>query len=108
MVFARHLDGAFIGLGAGIREEHLIGEGCLDEALGQPLATRDAHEVRDVPDLLGLLDQRRHEMGMRISERIDRDAAAEIEISFASVVVKPRTLASLEGEVRPRECRQKR
>jgi len=54
---------------------------------------------------MGLLDQGRDEVGMSVAERVDRDAAAEIEVSLASGIVQPCTLASLEGEVRPRECR---
>jgi hypothetical protein len=55
---------------------------------------------------LGLLDERAYEMGMGVAERVHRDAAAGIEIGIALRVVKPRSLASLEGEIRTRECRQ--
>ena len=104
--FARHLDGAFIGFRARIHEEYLVGEARRDEALGEALSARNAQQIRDVPHLLRLLDERAHEMGMGMAERIHRDAAAGIEIGITLRVIKPRPLASLEGEIRTRECRQ--
>jgi hypothetical protein len=47
---------------------------------------RDLVEVGDVPELAGLLGQRRDEMRMAVAERIDGDAAGEIEISLAVAV----------------------
>ena len=55
LVFARHLDRAFHRLGAGIGEEHVVGEARRAQPLGQPLALRNAIEIGDVPDLSRLL-----------------------------------------------------
>ena len=51
VVAPRQLDGALAGLGAGIAEEHLVGEGRLAQPLGQPLLAGDAVEVGAVPEL---------------------------------------------------------
>ena len=45
-----------------------------DQPLGQPLLARDAVEVGGVPELAGLLGQRRDELGVRVAERVDGDA----------------------------------
>ena len=51
LIFARHLDRALDRLGAGIPEEHGVGEGRRAQPLGQPFAFRNAVQIRDVPDL---------------------------------------------------------
>ena len=96
----------FHRLGARVGEEHRVGEGRVDEALRQSLAVRDPEKVRRVPDLLALLGQRLDEMGMRIAQRRDRDAAAEIEISRAVGVREPGPFTFLEGDVGARIGRQ--
>ena len=55
LIFARHLDRAFDRLGAGVLEEHGVGKGRLAQPVGQPLAFRDAVQIRDVPELPRLL-----------------------------------------------------
>ena len=106
LILARHLDDAFHRLGAGIGEEHVVGEARGAQPLGQPLAFRDAIEVGDVPELLRLLGERLDQMRMRVAERIDRDAGGEIEIAVAVGRDQPDALAPLEGEVDTRIGRQ--
>src|SRR5262249_24950142 len=60
----------------------------------------DAEEVGDVPDLLRLLSQRRDERGVRVTERVDRNAAGKIEIALAVGADEPSAFAPLKGEVR--------
>ena len=98
MVAARRLDRAFQRLGARIGEEDLVGEGVLDEPLGKPALVGDLVEIGDVPELAGLLGQRRDQMRMAVAERIDGDAAGEIEIALAIGLDQPDTLAPLERE----------
>ena len=102
LVLPHHLDDAFHRLGAGIGEKHLVGEGHGAQPVGQPLALRDAVEVGDVDDLLGLLGDRLDHLRMRMAERIDRDAGGEIEIAVAVGRGQPDALAPLESEVDPR------
>ena len=61
MIAPRRLDRGLARLGAGIAEEHLVGERHGDQPLGQPLLALDAVEVGGVPELAGLLGQRRDE-----------------------------------------------
>ena len=58
VVAARRLDGALHRLGAGIGEEHLVGEGRGDQPLGEAALAGNLVEVGDVPELAGLLGQR--------------------------------------------------
>ena len=108
MIAARGLDGAFERLGAGIGEEHLVGEGRGDQPLGEPALAGNLVEVGDVPELAGLLGQRRDEMRVAVAERVDGDAAGEIEIALAVVGDQPAALAPLEGQGRPRKGLVKR
>ena len=78
----------------------------LAQPLGQPLAFRDAVQVGDVPELLGLLGQRLDQMRMGVAERVDRDAGGEIEVALAVGRDQPGALAPLESEVDARISRQ--
>jgi hypothetical protein len=64
MIFPRHLDRAFEGFRAGVREEDGVGESRLDETAGELFLTGNAVDVRGMPDLPGLLGKRLDEMGM--------------------------------------------
>ncbi len=99
LVLAGHLDGGLVGFGTRIGEEDELREGGLDEAIGQPFAARDLVEVRRVPELAALLAQRLDEVRMRIAERRDRDATAEIEVTIAVLGEEPDTLAAIEDEI---------
>ena len=83
VIAPRQLDGALAGLRAGIAEEHLVGERHLAQPLGQPLLAGDAIEIGAVPQLLRLLGERGDQLGMRVAQRIDGNAAGEIEIALA-------------------------
>ena len=61
-----------------------------------------------MPELGALARQRLDEMGMRIAERGDRDAAAEIEIALAVGRGQPAAFALLEGDVGARINRHDR
>ena len=108
MIFARRLDRAFDRLGARIGEEGEIGEGRLRQPFGEPLGGGDAEQIGDVPRRRGGGVQGSDEMRMRMAERIDRDAGAEVEIAFAIGRDEPSALAALEGEVGPRIGRKQR
>ena len=108
VIAARRLDGALDRLGAGIGEEHLVGEGRGDQPLGEAALAGNLVEVGDVPELAGLLGQRGDEMRVAVAERVDGDAAAEIEVALAVVGDQPAALAPLEGQGRPRKGIEKR
>ena len=101
LIFARDLDRQLARLGAGIAEEHGVGEGVVDEALGQPLLPRDPEQVRGVPQALGLLGHGLDDVRMAVAERGHRDAAGEIEKLAAVGGVEIEAFAPVDGNVPP-------
>ena len=99
MIAPRRLDRGLARLGAGIAEEHLVGERRGDQPLGQPLLPLDAIEVGGVPELAGLLGERRDEARMRVPEHVDGNARGEVEVAVAVGRDQPGALAPLEDEV---------
>jgi hypothetical protein len=94
MVAARRLDRALDRLGAGIGEEHRVGEAVLDQPLGEGLALRRSVEVGDVHEGRRLLLDRLGQMRVAVAEQIDRDSAREIEIFRAVLAVEIDALPS--------------
>ena len=86
-------------LGAGIGEERHVGEGGGAQPLGQALLLGDAMQIGDMPQSLGLLGQRLHEMRMRVAERGDRHAAREVEIALAGGRKQIGALPAREGKL---------
>ncbi len=99
MIFARHLDGAFHRLGAGIAEEDDVGKARVAQPRRYALGFRNLVEIGDVPQLLRLRGQRLDQMRMRMAERVDGDAGGKIEIAVAVGRRQPYALAPLESEV---------
>ena len=95
---ARGLDRALDRLGARIGEEDPVGEGRRAQALGETRLSRNLVEVRGVPQPAGLRGQRRDQVRMGVAERVDGDAAAEIEIGLAGGVIEPGALAAVGGK----------
>jgi hypothetical protein len=102
VVAPRRLDRAFQRLGAGIGEEHPVGEGRLDQPLRQPPLLGHLVEIGCVPQLAGLFAQGLDQMRMGMAQRAHRDAAAEIEIALAARVDEPRAFPVVERDVRAR------
>ena len=83
LVAARHLDRALHRLGAGVGEEHGVGEGRVDEPLGQPLAAGMRNRLEMCQSFFGLLGERLDQMRVRMAERVHGDAGGEIEVARA-------------------------
>ena len=96
VVAARRLDGAFQRLGAGIGEEHLVGEGGVRQPFTEPRLPRDLVEIGDMPQFGCLLGERGDQVRMAMAERIHGDAAGEIEISLALFGHQPSALPVVE------------
>jgi hypothetical protein len=107
VIFARHLDGGFHRLGAGIRKEDDIRKACRTQPLRELLGLGDAIEVRDVPELLGLIGQGLDQLRMRVAKHIDGDARREIQIALAIGRGQPAALAPLKSEIGTGISRQK-
>ena len=99
MIAPRGLDCAFDGLGAGIGEEHHVGEGRRGEPRPEPLLLGDAMQIGDVPELVGLLGERRDQTRMRVPERGDGHAAGEVEIALAFRGVEIGAVPAGEGKL---------
>ena len=72
---------------AAVAEEAFAGADEADQRLGQPSLRLVVVEIRDVDELARLLDQRLGDGGVRVAERGDGDAAAQIEVTPARDVV---------------------
>ena len=101
VMLARGLDGAFDRFGAGIAEEHQVGEARRAQPLRETLALRDAEQIGDVPDFPCLLAQHLDKMRMRMAERAHCHAGGEIEIALAIGRDEPGAFAALEAEIDP-------
>ena len=99
VVFARHLDGALHRFGTGIAKEHQIGKRGRAQPIGQALGLGDAVEVGDVPDLLGLLVQRRQETRMRMPQHVNSDAAGEVQVALVGGGDEPSAFSTRKCEV---------
>jgi hypothetical protein len=86
MIAARDFHRAFDRLGAGIGEEHIVGEGLLAEPRREPFLSRDAMQIGHMPQFFRLLLERLDEMGMGVAERGHRDTRGEVEKTFADAV----------------------
>ena len=106
VILAHQLEAALDRLDPGIAEEHLAAglprEGRGHQPLRQLLLPRHAIEVGGVPDLGGLLVERRDQVRMAMPERRDRDPAREIEEAPPVDRDQPRPLAARERQLRAR------
>ena len=90
----RQLERCFVGLAAGRAEVRLVGEGPLDHLLGQRQCRLVGIDVREVPQLVGLLRQRADQRRMTVPQRIDRDTASEIDVLLARLIPQAAPLAA--------------
>ena len=79
-VGARELERRLDRLGAAVAEEHALVAGRLDEHLRQFDRRAGREQVRDVHQRFHLLRDRAREPGLRVTERVHRDAAHEVEV----------------------------
>ncbi len=90
----RRLDRALERLGARIGEEHRVGEGQVDEPLGDRRLAGHLVQVRHVHQRRRLVLDRLRQVRMAVAERIDRDAGGEVEPAVAVGVEQIRALAA--------------
>ena len=80
------LERRLVGLGAGVGEEHLARPPRVEQReqlLGQPDLRLGGEEVRDVAERLELRRHRRDQGRVPVAERVDRDAAEEVDVLLA-------------------------
>jgi hypothetical protein len=105
MEFARHLDGALVGLGPGIAEEHGVGESVGHQLGRHLLLPGDPVQVGGMPQLARLCLQRRHQAGMTMAQIGHRDTGTEIKESAPVIGPQSGTLAAFEHDIGPRISR---
>ena len=71
-----------------LQKKHLPGPIRLDQRLRQPALRFVVIEIRGVDQLARLLDQRLGDGRVRVAQRADGDAAAQIEVALARDVVE--------------------
>jgi hypothetical protein len=96
VVAPRRLDGAFQCFRTRIGEKHLVGEGRLGQPAAEAFLSGNLIEIGEMPDLVGLILQRRNEVRVGMAERIDRNAGGKIEIAGAILRNQPDAFAALE------------
>ena len=101
-VFARGFDGTFIRFGAGIAEKHLFHTRALTERFREQRARLRIVEIRGMLAFSELCGDGGGPLVVRIAERVDGDAGAEVDIFLSVLVLYERTLAAgkLDGEAR--------
>ena len=93
-MLAGQLDGRFIGLGAGIAEEHPVGAAAGGDGRGQLFLFRDPVQVRDVLQPTQLPGQTLAQHPVTVAEGADGDAGHGIEIAAAIAGLDPHPLAA--------------
>ena len=94
-VAAREFERGFVGFGAGVGEEHALGESHVAQAARQFNRRRVHQQVADMPEFAGLLGEDAAQFRVGVPERADRDAGREIQIDISVGVPQPRALAAL-------------
>src|SRR5690606_6132156 len=95
VVAARSLDRAFQRLGARISEEHAVGEAVLDETRTKTLLAGDLVEVRNVPELGGLLGEGGDQLRVAVAKRIDGNTGGKVEVALADFRHQPTAFATV-------------
>ena len=99
MIAARDFNGAFAGFRARVAEEHALRKRQPHELLGHRLLALDPVEIRCVPQLPGLPHQRRNQTRVGMTQGIDRNAGAKIEIALARCGDQPRAFTAREHKI---------
>ena len=98
---ARELDGAFVGLRAGVREEHLVEAAALGEGLRQTDARFVEESGAGRDEHLRLPRQRFGQNSWRVPQAVHRPALHEIQVLAPVLVPQPGAFALDEHHVGP-------
>ena len=101
---ARHLDGGFIRLGAGIAEIDLVQPGQCGQFFSHTFLAWNAIEVRGVPQLSGLITQRGNQRRMRMTKRVHGNATCTVEIALAILGDQPAPVPTNKGQIGTAIC----
>ena len=100
------LERGLVGLGAGVGEEHLAGPAGAEQReqlLGELDLRLAGEEVRDVAERLELVGDRLDQRRVGVAERVDGDAAEQVDVLLAVGVPDVGALAADERQLRRAE-----
>ncbi len=97
--FARQFEQALVGFAAAIAEKTFARANQIDQHLRQPALRLVVIKIRQVDELARLLQQRLGDCRMCVAKAVDRDAAAQIQVSPARQVVEKTAGAVAQHEV---------
>ena len=97
-VLAGELDLAFVGLSAGVGEQHLVEAAVLDDELRGLDGGLIVEVVGAVQDRVGALFEALHDRGMAVTETVDGDTADEVEVLVAVLIEDVSAFAALDGK----------
>ena len=92
-VAAGELDRGLVRLGAAVGEEDAIAERSLADGGGQRVGLVVVEQVRDVAEAVRLVGDRPGEPRVRVADRVDRQAAGEVDVAPAVRVEEEGPLA---------------
>jgi hypothetical protein len=81
--FAGHFQSRFVGFQAGVAKEHLAHPRQLNQLVGQLLLQGDVVVIAAVHHATHLVLQRRGELGVGVSQGVDRDTRQSVQVAFA-------------------------
>ena len=79
-IFAGELDGGFVGLRPAVAEEHFVGKGMRHQSLGEQHLRFGIIQVRRMQEVPRLSLDGRDQIGMAVTQRIDRDAGDKVQV----------------------------
>ncbi len=85
-ITTRQFQCRFVGLGAGVAEEHAVGKGGVHQLVRQTQSRLIGEHVGDVPELARLLGERLDQCRMGMTEGVDGDAAGKVDQLAARLV----------------------
>src|SRR5256714_1654604 len=101
--FSRQLVEAFIRFRAAVAKEAAAGSDQPNECFGELRLGLCEIKIRNMEQLSRLLEQRVGDLGIRVAQCAHRDAASEIEISFARDIVNVTPLPVIERQIETRK-----
>lgn len=93
-VMTRQFERRFVGLCAGVGEEHPVGEGGVDQFARQAQRRFISEDIAGMPQSLALTLERLDQRRMAVPQRRHRDAAGKIDVLFSLLIPDSAALAA--------------
>jgi hypothetical protein len=100
-VHPRQLDRRFVGLTAGVAEEHLVHTRQRGKAIGRGLGFADTIDIGSMDEAGNLIAQRLDQAGVIVTQRVYGDSRQGVEVGLALFIEQPATLSVGKGDRQP-------